>query len=229
VKAAKKALLTVGLGQRYFELWWRYRCPFAPLPPEQIRKGFYFVHIPKTAGTSVLNALRVAETPYTHCPARIIRRQYPQAAAHLRFVTVVRDPYDRFASSFEYITKRSDWPAQRQFAREVIGDMSFAQFTQRMARSRAYRNLITGYEFFFPQRYFTHDGGQPLVHDVLRFETLAKDFASYAKGTDAALPSLRNHGGAEYKAMYDDASRALVRQIYAQDFRTFGYSTSLKA
>ena len=237
MKTIKKIALSLGLGPRYFDHWWQYRCPFEPLEETQISKGFYFVHIPKTAGTSVLRALDVGQTPYTHCPAHIIHQKHPEVARILHFFTVVRDPFDRFASSFEYITKRSDWPAQRRFAKDVIADMSFLEFTKKLAQNRAYRNLVTGYEFFFPQSFFTHRNGKPLVQDVLRFETITEDFnrviqsgfAGVSKPpTLPTLPSLRDHGGGDYKSMYDPRSADLIRQLYAEDFRNFGYCDALK-
>lgn len=227
MRTLKKTILSAGLGQLYFDLWWRKRCSFEPLSQRQIEKGFYFVHIPKTAGTSVLSALGVEKTPYTHCPARIIHQRYPAEAKKLQFFSVVRDPFERFASSFEYITKRSDWPAQRAFASDVIGDLSFTEFTSKMASNRLFRNLVTGYEFFFPQSYFTHNGARPLVCNIVRFENLENDFDQIIRSKIAgasALPSLRNHGGGDYRALYDDTAIELVRNIYAQDFSNFGYA-----
>lgn len=227
MKALKKLALAAGFGQPYFDHWWRYRCPFDPLPAQQAATGFYFVHIPKTAGTSMLSALGADPLPYTHCPAHIIHAKHPEAAKSLFFFTVVRDPFDRFASSFEYITKRSDWPAQRAFADDVIGDMSFAAFCAKIARERVFRNLIMGYEFFFPQSYFTHHKGRSLIQDHLRFEHLAEEYEVKIQGRFAqtsALPSLRDHGGGNYKAMYEDESADLVRRLYAQDFELFGYA-----
>ena len=226
LKTLKKVILSAGLGQPYFDHWWRRRCNFQPLTAQQITKGFYFVHIPKTAGTSVLNALGVEELPYTHCPAHIIHEKNPKAASSLFFFSVVRNPYDRFASSFEYITKRSDWPAQRKFADDVIGDLSFADFTKKLATKRLFRNLIMGYEFFFPQSYFTHRAGQSLIHSYVRFEQLSSDFDRIVRSrfTDVAeLPNLRNHGGGDYRSMYDEKSAALIREIYAEDFANFDY------
>jgi len=74
------------------------------LPPDQIAKGFCFVHFPKTVGTSILSALGVARAPYTHCPAWVLHDLMAKSAQRLRFLTVVRDPYARFASSSIYIT-----------------------------------------------------------------------------------------------------------------------------
>lgn len=227
MKILKKMILQAGMGQRYFDDWWRRRCPFEPLQPSQIARGFYFVHIPKTAGTSVLSALGMEKVPYTHCPAHIIHHKYPSEAKALRFLSVVRDPFDRFASSFEYITKRSDWPEQRAFATDAIGDASFAEFGAKMASNRVFRNLITGYEFFFPQSYYTHRAEKLLIHDVLRFENLSADFNTSVRSRFSdveALPSLRNHGGGDYKSMYDDTTKQLVRDLYAQDFANFGYA-----
>lgn len=230
MKTLKKMILRAGMGQCYFDDWWRRRCPFEPLPPSQIAKGFYFVHIPKTAGTSVLSALGLEKAPYTHCPAHIIHEKYPSEAKGLHFFSVVRDPFDRFASSFEYITKRSDWPEQRAFARDAIGGASFTEFAAKMASNRAFRNLITGYEFFFPQSYYTHRAGAPLVQDVLRFETLTADFDRVVRSRFAdvtPLPSLRNHGGGDYKSMYDKTAKKLVRSLYAEDFANFGYADQI--
>ncbi|MEM6938794.1 MAG: sulfotransferase family 2 domain-containing protein [Pseudomonadota bacterium] len=213
------------MGEAYFDFWWLYRADFEPLTQAQIDRGFYFVHIPKTAGTSVLSALDLEPTPYTHCPAHILHRN--EHAKDLFVFSVSRDPYARFASSFEYITKRTDWPAQQRFAREVLAGLDFDAFTRKLLKSRSFRKLITGYEFFFPQSYFTHRGRHSLIHDVLKFERLSDDFARVVRtrfpdvGT---LPKLRDHGGGDYYAMYDTASRQLVQDLYEDDFINFGYS-----
>ncbi len=222
----KKMILAAGFGEAYYNFWWLHRCPFEPLTDAQVARGHYFVHIPKTAGTSVLTALGQAQTPYTHCPAHIIHRRYPVPAKSLFFFAVVRNPYTRFASSFEYIIRRSDWPEQRRFAQEAIGDLSFPEFAEKMLANRRFRNLIMGYEFFFPQSFFTHVSGQSKIQDFLRFETINRDFDDLVarRIPDAKpLPTLRDHGGGDYLGMYDETARRLVRQLYAKDFQNFGY------
>lgn len=105
--------------------------------------------------------------------------------------------------------------------------MSFGHFAQKMAHSRSYRNLITGYEFLFPQTYFMHHKGQRLIDDVLRFEALPDNFEWLVRHwfpDVSSLLALRDHGSGDHAGRYDDASRALVRQIHADDFSEFGYS-----
>jgi hypothetical protein len=97
---------------------------------------FVFVHIPKCAGTSVRsyisryddrdgaysnrveNHRKIGPLDYVHIPLFILEEYFPQELEHIRSYhsfTVIRDPYDRFASSVaQRFRMYHDEPIQKQ-------------------------------------------------------------------------------------------------------------------
>jgi hypothetical protein len=224
----KKLLISAGGGQWYFRKWWQYRSDGEFISQWNRDKKTFFIHIPKTAGTSIYMALGMPVNRYTHMPLDVANKLYPQEICQMMTFTVVRNPHDRFASTFEYVTSRSDWPEQRVWSNEVIGDLNFQDFIQKMRTNQIFKNRIMGNEFFFPQTYWTHMDGKLSVDNVLRFEAVADDFKALFPSA-GELPKARQHQAASgYAEHYTAEDAAFVAQLYQSDFDHFNYPTALR-
>jgi len=96
----------------------------------QIERGFVFIHIPKTAGTSLLKALRISESGdiVSHSLAKevlpLIKRILPEVVS----VAFVRNPYSRFISLYNYATLGETYfhsvknPSQAQYGKHFDYD-----------------------------------------------------------------------------------------------------------
>ncbi|WP_395542086.1 sulfotransferase family 2 domain-containing protein [Neotabrizicola sp. sgz301269] len=217
--------------------------------------NFIFVHVPKTAGTAMTAALEshaVTGTrtplrralrwlPVREAPDRAYFRKHETAAAmraklgpqvfdrFFRF-TVVRNPFDHAVSHYEYLKEFRNPRKAAEFAA-----MSFADYLR--WRSTARGLFVPSFSVLPDQAHWLVDGaGQLLVNRVMRFETLADDFAQAME--EVGLPGIRmkriNPTRAKVKgrslvSYYDAATVAIVRRLYARDFDLFSYARDLPA
>lgn len=150
----------------------------------------HLVHIPKTGGTSIAAALGIPGND--HLPASRIPRP--------RFA-VVRNPYDRIVSAWEFCRAA---PAER--LRAVTAGTTFDEFVR----------LPDDGIFLTPQAAWL-DAPMDMIG---RFERLEADFAQIS---DTPLPHLRASERRPWAEYYDAETRAHVAHRYREDFVRFGY------
>lgn len=210
-----------------FELWWMHRRRFEPITDWNRKHQAFFIHIPKTAGTSIYTSLGMTPLPYTHVPARILKRLYPEDYASAYSFAFVRNPWDRMVSTFSFLKNGVTWPEQKSWALANIGDQPFQAFLRRMARDYRYRNRILSYNFFFAQNYFLSDrAGRLIVSDVLRFEALTEDFGRVQRRLGLETPlshDRKSSRNADFSSHYDQVSWDFVGDLYKSDIKAFGY------
>ena len=181
-------------------------------------KSFIFVHICKTAGTSVGSALR----PYlnflhqkgVHATAADYVDVLGASFEDYFTFCVVRNPYDWMVSLFEYIRGE---PAHFQY--DLVSPMSFDEFVD-------FHNSTNG----FKQSDWVYIEGKRNMSFVARFESLAEDFAKITDilDLDASLPHLNSSAqrGA-WEVYYTYETRKKMVSYFAEDFANFGYCTDI--
>ncbi|CAH7388538.1 hypothetical protein VCHA39O220_90043 [Vibrio chagasii] len=70
-------------------------------PPLWINDDFLYLHIPKSAGTSVAKALGRKETG--HFTYDFLRAKYPKVENKDKYFVIMRNPIDRIGSTFKYV------------------------------------------------------------------------------------------------------------------------------
>jgi hypothetical protein len=214
---------------------------------------FLFVHIPKTAGTaltealapfgvgsnrtiwrSVLRRLPIIEAPeHAHLrkhdsAAKIIAKLSRPVYDRFHSFTVVRNPYDHAVSHFEFMKEFRI----REVA-ERIRAMTFEEYLHYRMKKPFWNNT-----FFARQPnqswFVTDRNGRLLVNRVMYFETLRADFDQLVADlglTGAVLKHInRTRSKSDkkpYHAYYDATTEEMVRRYYDADFRLFGYSEHL--
>lgn len=206
-----------------------------------LKKKFIFIHIPKTAGTSIMVALRPWSLPQTkktqwrrllsHLPVpeqvdKAFLRQHIKAARlrqklpaevydGLYKFAVVRNPFDLVVSTYHFRRKN---PTTRRHE-QVLG-WDFPTFVRYLEhRARLIRIDQTSW--------VTDRRGELIVDEIVRFEQLADGFNALMEKLDipdVKLPRVNTTVHDKYGAYYDDASKAIVQRIYARDFERWGYS-----
>jgi hypothetical protein len=219
----------MGLSRAYHLWWWRNTLKKRSVLTEwNYRHNAIFIHIPKTAGTSVLSSLGAPEVFDTHAPGRIYRQAYPAFFEGAYRFTFVRNPWDRFASSFHFMRHGTEWQLQRDWADAHIGELSFGEFTRRL-KAPMHRAAVMAERFFWPQTAWL-DGAADTAHDVFRFEALgpALDQICARLGLEPppVIPQLRKVHRADFRDLYDDETRDIVGRIYRRDVEAFGYRFS---
>lgn len=182
-----------------------------------------FVHITKTAGTSVALSL-FGELPY-HYRAYEYRVFFGRRTFNQYFkFAFVRNPWDRLLSSYKYL-KSGGWNEQdQQWAQTHLGNIqTFEQFVCEWLTSER----LNAHIHFWPQYWFVTDHNKQLIIDYIGYlETINEDFdriSSYL-GISATLKHTNATQKTDYRAHYTDAMRAKVAELYSTDIEMFGYN-----
>lgn len=190
---------------------------------------FIFIHIPRTAGTSIENAFYddscqllpnewdhalVPHTPLNHLTLRELVAYNILTPAQLRSYfkfCFVRNPWDRLISE---ISCRWMAPWFRKLSTE-----------ERIHRACELALTPTGIaNHFRPQRAFIEADGLQMDF-VGRFENLAEEFKhlAWALGVNVELPHHDVSTHRPYQEYYNAEMQALATAAYQQDITAFGY------
>ena len=202
-----------------------------------------FVHIPKTAGTSIEAVLGMhgnkqdigvvpyfnQELDYEHLYGRQMQHMTAQSirtmlndeslfASYFKF-TVVRNPWDRLVSALA-------WTDQKWVRGEELTVEAFD------SQVRQVHALLTGTSpaqlpaFLYPQSVFIFDAERrPLVNFIGRYESLTADWRVIRArlGLTADLPERMKSHHRNYRDYYSAQTRQLVAEMYALDVQLFEY------
>ena len=164
-----------------------------------------FFHIPKTAGMSICNAMGI--------PAGHRRIMNPKPNDFI--FSCVRNPYDRAASLFYYLTDNCP-PYTKQFMAE--GETVNSFWTEKASHIRP----IT---FTQPQKAWLQYIER--IDKLIRFETLAEDWAEMQQTFN--LPALEHKNGdtsrpvTPWQEELTSESIAKIGELYAEDFVNLNY------
>ncbi|MEM7506056.1 MAG: sulfotransferase family 2 domain-containing protein [Pseudomonadota bacterium] len=184
-----------------------------------------FIHIPKTAGISLIDALFGQPMGLSHTRIRTYRMLLSDEE-YRRFhkFCFVRNPYDRLYSAFSFLktggltAEDAAWTANNLYPYAT-----FEQFVMEWLSEEAAHS----YYHFQPQVGFTHIRGVNQMDFTGRFETLAEDYDTLRArlGTGAGLKRINvgEKRQAAWRELYTSAMLDRVGKIYARDFESFGY------
>ena len=175
-----------------------------------------FVHIPKTAGISVLHWLSDIPEPVLCGSSIITKDNIPPSRHHKRGwwkeksekFTIVRNPYHRCVSAYEYLIQEN---------RRVPKDTSFEQFVKGYVI-----NTQKDINTIYPQMWWFYVHGKKTIDKIIRFETLENELQSYFR-IYKPLPKHNVSNIKDYNSYYNNTTKDLVYRFYRQDFKHFGY------
>ena len=197
---------------------------------------FVFVHVPRTAGSSIVRVLAPNCLPqsnalhnkliyrlrvpalWRHCHFRhheriqAIHARLPATMRNSLFsFAFVRNPYDWLVSLYEY---QRQVPTHRKHAR--IASMDFAAYVQHeISRNKRHQWHL-----------LCDDQQRPLVHALGRYENLQQDFNRMCRhiGLSASnLPQINPSRHRPYQDYYDAQLRGIVARHWQTDLQLFGY------
>lgn len=205
------------------------------------RLSCIFVHVPKTGGTSLVEALKpyanrpplplraigylfddhgrtlpealfpIVGYPYHITARRLARLWGPDRFDALFSFGFVRNPWDLTLSEYLYILRRRGHPKRAQ-VRRLSGFSDYVRWKRdHYARQQT--------EWLF-------DAGDTLLVDrVGRFENYSTDANRILEqlGLGGDIPHRNSTEHLDFRTYYDDATAHLVEAIFPDDIRHFGY------
>jgi hypothetical protein len=188
-----------------------------------------FIHIPKTAGTSIKELLGMPGSG--HPPWQFFYNNFPDKwHSYVKF-TVVRNPWERTVSSYTYARmERSYWHDSRTAPHpdyELLKSASFREFCDILLHKRE----LLKHESWHPQHFWiagkSNNETVLMVPNILRCETLERDFSGLCRKlgiSPVSLPRINVSDHRDYRNYYDDRTRDIIGRVYADEIRLLGYS-----
>jgi hypothetical protein len=149
-----------------------------------------FIHIPRTAGTSIANAL-FDDGDRGHTPAYAYRAFDPDRFTSYFKFAFVRNPYSRLVSSYHQVRRNAHNPRVSQWASKYLDNLNgFSDFLERLDENQSFRRIVLALDHFRPQHEFVTCDGELELDFIGRFENLNADFQNVAStlNLDASLP-----------------------------------------
>jgi hypothetical protein len=180
-----------------------------------------FVHIPKTAGLSVCEALygnkAGGHSSIRHYEIAFSKKDF---SSYFKFA-FVRNPWDRLHSAYVFLKKGGLNALDKAFG-DTLPD-SFETFVLGLTPQAVY-----SYVHLIPQTVFlcSHAGRELSVDFIGRFENTQKDFNIVRQQVNPAAQMVhlnRTDGRTDYRDAYTPQMAIIVRDLYARDVEVLGY------
>lgn len=192
-----------------------------------------YIHIPKTGGNSVNRLFGVGWENHKDA-ARYARELAPEQFAGYRKFAIVRNPWDRLLSDYNYQRKKSRARDSKLALYDAAGrTRSFPAWVEavladphRFAPASWGGEVSAGIHRWSPQVDWIAIDGRIVVDHVLRIEQIDEDWPAFCQThalPAARLPRRNRRLHWHYSWYYDEATRDRVAAYYARDIAAFGY------
>lgn len=183
-----------------------------------------FIHVPKVAGTSVLNCLMGDDIYRDHATHFEYKVADPGKFNRYFKFAFVRNPWDRAVSTYEYLKSGGNKKEDLYFY-YLIKDKypTFDEFVLNYLD----KDSIFGHVLFKPQYQFLYDFSDKCLVDFIgRFEQLEDDFlvVSERLNLNAKLPKVNAIARDDYRNYY--TNKKVIERIsflYKKDMELFNY------
>ena len=184
-----------------------------------------FVHIPKTAGTSVKGIFsKEHERPFPHKTIHEIKEKNPKEYNSYKKFAVVRNPYDRMVSWYAF---------QKRFRmnNDLIRTYEYNSNTHSYDVASIEKADIDGFRNWWGEQ-FDLFGKDRLLNPqhtwidetvtILKYESLNEELSDFL-GRKIKLPITNETSRHEILDYYDQRSLDVVYDRYKEDFERFNY------
>jgi len=191
-----------------------------------------FLHIPKTAGSSIIDELVKTDWVILGHDLRAenfvhlsdFRVHY--AMDLVKVICCVRNPYDRLVSAYHYLKKGGNNPEDAKDAEKYLSAYdSFEDFVLRGLDEKN-REFTQEQIHFKPQVFWCKVNNKSMVNKVFYFEKLDRLFKYICKHTDIepnAFEVTNKSVHKPYMEYYNKEMKKTVYRAYKEDFKRFGY------
>jgi len=182
-------------------------------------KDFVFIHINKTAGTSII---KVIGKPFRkHLTAKEIIKTIGQKKWNNAYkFTVVRNPWDKVVSQYKHNIKMNS----NNMAKKHI---EFKDWVSRTYGEKKDPKYYGRPQMFLPQVEWLRDFDEKIdIEKIIRFENLNEGINDVFRNLDINhdLPHVNKTSKSNYSDFYDEKSKKIIEDWFHEDIAVFGYS-----
>ena len=187
-----------------------------------IDKSFIFIHIPKVAGLSVINAL-TGKNESHHATALDYKKQSPIKFDSCYTFSMVRNPSERCFSAYNYLSNGGRLNVYDCFWREeyIKSYKTFECFVMDGGLEKAIKNNA---EHFIPQWKYLYEEDKCIVDYVGRLEEIDEFVRIVSFEIQQKLCLKKINVGKRYENSMSSKVKEKIQDLYLQDYLLFGYS-----
>ncbi len=197
----------------------------------------FFIHIPKTAGTSIAQVANVESINKNHIDKKY-NSQYTQYGnichalwKHLKreyqvipAIAVVRNPWSRTVSRYTYTLMKVKIRETSIFS--ITKECTFEQFLE-----TRFNDILESWQTIMGwqnQLDYITDINRKVQCDILRFENIEHELSAYME-RKIQLPYRRRSNAKDYRKFYTDITQQIVADWYKDDIDYFGFNFDTSA
>ncbi|WP_100655931.1 sulfotransferase family 2 domain-containing protein [Alteromonas flava] len=204
-----------------------------------INHSLLFVHIQKTAGTSLTRFLKqeicdLEAFLRPHDPLRFAQEKMGAEFERYTKVGFVRNPFDRLVSWYSMITESgrllSDYEMQKNPGYNKIWQTVLSQsstFEEFIFNCSDATDRSGWKPFLYNQTDYLKTADGNIGADFIgRFENLSRDVERLCKIkglTLVSLPHINKSSHTDYRKYYSEEMRTIIEERFAEDLEYFGY------
>ncbi|MEZ0148371.1 MAG: sulfotransferase family 2 domain-containing protein [Candidatus Reddybacter sp.] len=187
------------------------------------KKPFIFIHIQKTAGKSIKQALGL-KGGADHRAAKIMRDETDESIWNGSFkFSFVRNPWDRIVSAYYYRLQGGNGSNNDLIRAKKYPD-TFELFCEQIA----YFQSLENESMFVPQKdWITDNHSNQIIDFIGRIENIQNDFniiCNRLGRQQVQLPHINQSLHESYRDVYNANTRKLIALAYQEDIEYFKYT-----
>jgi len=189
-----------------------------------------FIHIPKTAGTSILKIISDDQFYRDHCKYKILLDSDAKKFDSYYKFCFIRNPFDRMVSIYNYLQSNGNGLDDVYWGELLKNNYpNFEDFVLHFLNERN----IHEHTIFIPQYLFIYNHKHECMVDFVgRYESINDDYKIIAKNLQLkeTLPHLNKSktNSPNYKKYYTNPKIIeKIIDLYRKDFELLGYDPSL--
>jgi len=202
-------------------------------------KKFIYIHLYKTAGTSLKSALKDYDNYSFRSSTikdkiRFLLNIYPkvygkQYSKHINAIDLKKIiPNEIFENYYKFGFVRNPWDWQVSLYHYMLKDKSHFQheLIKKMYDFSTYIKWRVNNDIHFQKDYFYDKKGNCLVDFIGRFEKLEQDYYFICKQLNIKqkeLPKLNVSNKKDYRSFYSDKTKDMVAKTFKKDIDFFKY------
>ncbi len=182
-------------------------------------KNYVFIHINKTAGTSIID---VIGKPFRkHLTVKEVIKVIGQKKWDKAYkFTVIRNPWDKVFSQYKHHFNMKD----KETVKKKIDFKDWVACTYGEPKNKIYYKRP---QMFLPNvEWLKNYEGKIDVDKIIRYENLNEGINGVFKTLeiDHELPHLNSTYKTNYRDFYDDETKQIISDWFHEDIKEFGYT-----